>query len=50
LTWKLRKNFIVSKSRQRVGHKLKMGRCAREKKEEEEEDEMEDAGEEGREV
>ena len=50
MTWKLRKNLIVSKPRQRVGHDPKMGRYAREKKEEEEEDEAEDAGEEGREL
>jgi len=50
LTWKLHKNLIVSKPRQRVGHDPKMDRCAREKKEEEEEDKVEDAGEEGKEV
>lgn len=50
MTWKLRKNLIVSKPRQRVGHDPKMGQCAREKKEKEEEDGVEDAGEEGKEV
>lgn len=50
MTWKLRKNLIVSKPRQRVGHDPRMDQRAREKKEEEEEDEVEDAGDEGKEV
>lgn len=50
MTWKHRKNLIVSKPRQRVGHDTKMDRSAREKKEEEEEDNLEDEGEEGKEL
>ena len=50
MTWQLRRNLIVLKPRQWVGHDLRMDRRAREKKEEEEEDEVEEAGEEGKEV
>ena len=50
MTWKLRKNLIVSMPRQRVGRDPKMDRRARKKKEEEEEDGVEGAGEEGKEL